>query len=636
MNFSSRVALCVVLPLICAFGVPAAAKVEPPEEERIERWQRLLPESPRGLGPTIENRRAWRTVAEFDSFNKNIKRAERLLNEPIPELTDQLYLDFSRTGNRRRCQRVIHQRRDRISVLVLAECLENRGRFLPAVEEAIRAVCDEKTWVLPAHDRSLANFKGTEITIDLRSASLSWSLATARYWLGEKLDPEVRKLVDAELERRIFAPFTDMVKTGKPRTWWLTTKSNWNAVCLAGVTGAALAALESPQRRAFFAAAAEKYIQNFLGGFTPDGYCSEGLGYWNYGFGHFAMLAETLRRASGGRVDMMERPHVQCVADFGRRMEILPGVYPAFADCHTGARPDPSLMGLLSRRYEWGRKEAEERGRARAGKLSLYAAALYGFPASPPVMEMGKKPRDNMPPRDWFPDAGVLICRPGPDARRALGAALKGGHNAEFHNHNDVGSFVVALGNSTPLADPGSEVYTRRTFSGRRYESDVLNSFGHPVPRVAGRLQETGRAAAAQVMRTEFTDKTDTLALDLAPAYKVKELQELERTFVFSRRGKGTLTVVDRVEFDSPQTFGTALVTFGKWKRLAADRLRVGDVPDAVVVVIDVRGGEFRLVPEQIEEDLPGGRKPTRLGIELTEPVKRAEIKMTIAPTTNP
>ena len=51
---------------------------------------------------------------------------------------------------------------------------------------------------------------------------------------------------------------------------------------------------------------------------------------------------------------------------------------------------------------------------------------------------------------------------------------MKGGHNAENHNHNDVGSFVVALGRATPLVDPGSEVYTARTFSPRRYDSNVL------------------------------------------------------------------------------------------------------------------------------------------------------------------
>ena len=37
--------------------------------------------------------------------------------------------------------------------------------------------------------------------------------------------------------------------------------------------------------------------------------------------------------------------------------------------------------------------------------------------------------------------------------------------------------------------DAGGEDYTSRTFSSRRYESQALNSFGHPVPRVAGAMQ---------------------------------------------------------------------------------------------------------------------------------------------------
>jgi hypothetical protein len=63
-----------------------------------------------------------------------------------------------------------------------------------------------------------------------------------------------------------------------------------------------------------------------------------------------------------------------------------------------------------------------------------------------------------------------------------------------------VGSFVVAVAGDTPLLDPGSEVYTARTFSARRYESQVLNSYGHPVPLVAGQLQRTGRKAEARVL----------------------------------------------------------------------------------------------------------------------------------------
>ncbi|MBU4270879.1 MAG: heparinase II/III family protein [Planctomycetes bacterium] len=631
MNHACRVTLFVVIVLFPAVGVSMAAKVEPPEEKQIERWTRLLPESPRGVGPTIEDRRAWRVWAENESGKEIVKRAERLLTEPMPELSDELYLDYSRTGNRDRYQRVLWQRRSRLTTLVMAECIEDRGRFLPAIETSIRGICGDKTWVLPAHDRGLANFKGTVAEIDLSVADFSWNLATARYWLSEKLTPEVRKLIRDELERRTFTPFTKMVTTGKPQ-WWLTTTNNWNAVCLAGVTGSALAIIESRPRRAFFAAAAEKYIQNFLSGFTPDGYCSEGLGYWNYGFGHYVMLAETLRQASGGEVDLLEGANVRRIALFGRRMEILPGVYPAFADCSPTSRPDPPLMALLGRRYGWGLKNVEAQGRAGWPSSYLHVVVLFSFPNEAAATPAEKTPANQTPPRDWFPDAGVLICRPVPAAQHALGAALKGGHNAEHHNHNDVGSFVVALGRATPLLDPGHEIYTARTFNKHRYESKVLNSFGHPVPRVAGQLQSGGRQAAARVLNTDFTDKADTLVLDLTSAYKVKELNKLERTFVFSREGAGKLTVTDSVEFDSPQSFGTAWITFDNWKQLAPNRLQVGKKPDDVIVEIDARGAEFRVVPEKIEEQLPGGRVPTRLGIELTEPVVRATVSTTVTP----
>ena len=41
--------------------------------------------------------------------------------------------------------------------------------------------------------------------------------------------------------------------------WWFTVTNNWNSVCLAGVTGAALTLLADKEERAYFVAAAEKY-----------------------------------------------------------------------------------------------------------------------------------------------------------------------------------------------------------------------------------------------------------------------------------------------------------------------------------------------------------------------------------------
>ena len=626
--------LPVAVVLLIAATVSTAAAQGPPDADRIAQWAEMLPAAPRGVGPTIENRKAWNAAAAAPAYRDVVARAEQLLERPIPELTDALFLDFSKTGNRTRCQRVLSQRHGRVTELVLAECIENRGRFLPAIEEAIRAVCAEKTWVLPAHDRSLANFQGKTIEIDLVAAATSWNLATADYWLGGRLGDPTRKLIRDELERRAFQPFAGSVATGKPRLWWLTTTNNWNSVCLAGVTGAALAQIESPNRRAFFAAAAESYVRNLMKGFTDDGYCSEGLGYWNYGFGHYALLAETLGQATGGRANLFAEPKVSRVARFGPRMEVLPGVYPAFADCTVGSRPSVRLTAFLSRRLGLGMADVEREGLllAQPPTGSLFQVGIYAFNNS--ATRGAPAPIEAYRPalHDWFDKAGVLIARPAPDRTNALGVALKGGHNAEHHNHNDVGSFVVALAGKTPIVDPGAETYTARTFSSRRYESGVLNSIGHSVPMVAGTPQITGRGASGAVVMAELTDQTVRLTLDIASAYRVEQLETLERAFVFSRIGRGSLSITDRVEFDSPQRFGTALITFDPWRQTTPNRLEIGQGEGAVAVEIDAGGEALEIEAERIEEDVRGGRKPTRLGFDLAEPVERATVTMEITP----
>jgi len=180
------------------------------------------------------------------------------------------------------------------------------------------------------------------------------------------------------------------------------------------------------------------------------------------------------------------------------------------------------------------------------------------------------------------------------------------------------------------LLDPGGEVYTARTFSGRRYESNVLNSFGHPVPVVAGKLQQTGRQAQGRVLSQIFTDSTDTLVLDISSAYNVPELKKLERKFVYSRVGKGSLCVTDEVTFSRPCDFGTAIVTFDSWKQSSPSSLIVYDSEKALHVDIEVTGAGFEIQPETIREDVSARKQPTRLGINLTQPVTHALVSLTI------
>ncbi len=380
------------------------------------------------------------------------------------------------------------------------------------------------------------------------------------------------------------------------------------------------------------------------------------------------MLAETIKQATGGKVDLLAPERIRPIALYAQHMEILPGVYPAFADSHVGVKPDPVLMDFLNRRFGLGWKESEKSsaGSDLTATIRLFKLGIFEFQNvisplaghQPKVGRERARVRGNeenkpsplaplraptegwsgegsipaQPLRDWFSDAGILICRPKPGSVHALGAALKGGHNAENHNHNDVGSFVVALGNGTPLLDPGSEVYTARTFGPNRYDSNVLNSYGHSVPRVAGMLQATGREAQAKILKAQFTDDADTYVMDISSAYKVEDLKTLERTFVFSREGAGKLTVTDVVEFDRPENFGTALITFSKRQQPAPDRLVIGEGNEAVEAAVSATGGKFRIDSQEIKENLPDKNVAVRLGIDFTEPLQKGSITVTIAP----
>ncbi len=622
----------IILLFIAGFPILPQSIALGDDQNRIKDITAMLPKKPAGFGSPITERNAWKKLAQNDSFKKVIFEAEKLLQKPIPEQPDDLYLDFSRTGNRTRWQRVAGLRRGRVRTLVLAECLENKGRFIPAFEEVVRVLCSERTWVMPAHDRALTNFNGTSIDIDLGSSALAWSLATADYLLADKLSPEICRLIRNKLDERIFKPYQDMVLGKRKKNWWMTGTNNWNAVCLANVTGSALTVVDSPQSRAFFIAAAENYSKNFLKGFTDDGYCSEGLGYWNYGFNYYIMLSEMIYQATNGKLDLLQNPKAKQAATFGTNIEILNGVYPAFADCSVRARPSSQLMYYLSRRLGLGLRSWEEIDPV-SPSGALYGSMMYSFPNSasrtPPAQAASGGPGI----RSWFDQAGVLLSRPGPNSSSRLAVALKGGHNQEHHNHNDVGSFVVVLGDKPLLLDPGGEIYTARTFSSRRYESNVLNSFGHPVPVVAGKLQQTGRQARGRVLRQTFTDSADTLVLDISSAYDVPELKKLERKFVYSRLGSGSLSVTDEVTFSRPCDFATALITFSQWKQLSPSSLMFYDSGEALRVDIKVTGAGFEIRPETIQENLSGRKKPTRLGINLKGPVTRALVSIIITPT---
>jgi hypothetical protein len=623
--------LALGLSLLTAVSAIAGPSLPPASPARVTEIASWLSEKPMIFGHTADDRAAWDALAQLPGFKTAIAAGERLIDANPPDVSDENFLLVSKTGVRQVNDRESGARAGFLNTMVLAEVLENKGRFLPAIQRGIDAILGERTWVMAAHDPGLVNFYGKEIEVDLASSARAWLLALTDQWLGDRLPAETRQRIRAEVHRRVLDPYLEFArKGGNPSKgwWWLVGTNNWNPVCNAGVVGAGLILLDSREDRALLLANVENSLPHYFDGFADDGYCTEGLGYWNYGFGNYALLTESVRAATGGRIDFYKLPKARAASLYPGSLEMNDGLYPTFADGSTGTRPMSWLLDLLERRLDLGRPywlqtEPDIRGN---GLSSIWLTAFLdrktGAKAVQPIL----------PPRDSFPDSGIFVLRPGRAEAVPSTVALKGGNNAEHHNHNDLGSYVVGVGRATPLVDPGAETYTARTFSAHRYDSQILSSYGHAVPLVAGMQQSAGRQFAARVITHETSPASDHVALDLSAGYEVPGLLKLRRDFTYGREGAGQLIVRDEVGFDSSKTFGTALITTGTWHETTPRTLRVFDGDQGVEVTITSEGAPFAIHAAKIEGNLSSKRTATRIGIDLTAPVTTGVITMTIRP----
>ena len=516
------------------------------------------------LLPAYSDRAAWAAITEARGTDPRAvaARAETFLGRTIPPFPRERYLDFRRKGERWAFEAANNARWARLFAFAYGELTEAKGRFLPALAETLDDLCAQPTWVLSAHDRDLANLEGRAVSIDLASAHRAWQVAELVAAFGEALPEATRTRAVAAVRARVVDPYLAMARAGKG-PWWATSENNWNPVCHAGAVGATLALPGTTAAERDAAIAFAKRCQpRYLRGFSDEGWTPEGIAYWNYGFGNFAALAEIVRRATDGREDWLTWPEARAPALLTPRLRLDGDVFPTLSDTAADMAPDPFVAFFVATRLGEGGVPPPPRDGAlpfpHAFLLTPSAAASAAAGAS-------------LPPTVWLPKAQLLIGR-----APAMAFFAAGGHNGVSHNHNDLGVFGVAVGGVSVLADLGGESYSARTFSSKRYDSPLLNSWGHAVPRPAETLQAAGKAAAAKTRAFEEEAGGGRVrwVLDLTAAYPKAGLRSLTREFVWEP-ARPALTVTDRYAFaEGARPFESALVGWGTFVREGDEAVR--------------------------------------------------------------
>lgn len=539
-----------------------------------------------------------------------IRQAEERIAGPWPTLTAALWRDYARTGNRVRYETPYFARRDRLAAAAFAACLTDEERWHDEVADGIQQLCEETTWCIPAHERSADPLPDPDRpTLDLFAAESGAVLAWIHAVLKERLPAPLARRIAHEVRGRILVPQRTV------DDWvWLGLHgghvNNWNPWINSNVLACSFLLDTDREDMLRTAERAVRGLDTFISGYLPDGGCTEGAQYWWRAPASLFECLQTLHSAAGGALDTFGLPVLTQMGRYLHRVHIEGEWYVNVSDGPARLDRLNSAAHLL---YRYGRAvgDADMVAHARsirgAGTVvethaplgrslqrSLLALCDEEWAASAAV----PAPRVL---QSWLPDTGLLVARQRAGSAEGLLVSIKGGHNGEDHNHNDVGSFLIAVDGRPVVIDVGVGAYTRETFGPRRYEIWTLRSDYHNVPQVNGHEQAPGREFAARDMTCELTQDAVRARLDLAQAYP-NDIRHWWRELTFDRTA-GTVALVDSWELpEEPATLACHVMVSAE-PQLRADRVLVPAARGALAIGFPTDELEVSVEPIELEDE---------------------------------
>jgi len=473
------------------------------------------------------------------------------------------------------------------------------------------------------------------------AATLSWALHVHHEALCTV--PGITDRISRELRSRILTPYR---RTAREHFWYAAAQ-NWNAWVTCNVITTAILADEPVEELTEVLRLAAESLDGYLAGVPADGGCSEGIMYWWQSGARLYESLELFADLVPHRADdLFALPLVRRIARYPLTV-FLDGPWSAnFGDGNARApRPgtdvvkDQNPPGLL---YRFGRAVGDR-------DVMHQACTLRGDSSTVLPSTLGRALADlhdqqwraqgrvgpALPPIQWLPELQQLTVR----SSRAGGMRLvaKAGTNGDPHNHNDVGSFVIALGGEPVVIDAGTGTYTRASFGRDRYESWFTQSSFHNVPEFAGVPQAAGAAFAARDVRCTAEGGDAVLDFEFSDAYPDESgLISLRRTFRTSLGGN-VVEVTDAWRCDGPPASVRLHLLLRDVPEIGEDgTVTTGGQAPLLIRIPDgsrVRAESIELDDRQLR--VVWGEQIARLVVEVERPAQSGRVMLRFEPASD-
>ncbi len=541
----------------------------------------------------------WRRQVPVAMRNDYIRLGNQQMGQPWNTIPDSLFAEFRTNGNRTRYEAASFAVRRQFVCLVMAEIMEQKGRFLPSIRRGLHYFMEQEPWWgMPAHYPKAKPDRDIQ-PVDLFNAETAGMLAWTLYMLEDGIDRGETGLCDrvrGEIDRRFLRPVLD----GKQD--WKTKANNWNTWITGNWLETVLICERDSGRREAAFRGVKQCLRTFLEGYPDDGGCEEGVGYWDCAGASFFESLFFMQFAPEEAVlplDEAQQRKVEAMGKFLTTMYIDDLTFVNFSDAQAGNTPNINILfpyGLYLR----------DKGMM---QLAAYVGQKYRYLEQPSTLflQSGNYPRLgrelmllSMLPEfrqtvaaqptteDAFLENSQIMVARGKD----WFVAVKGGNNAESHNHNDIGNFIVYHRNRPVVIDLGRDTYTSKSFSSQRFELMNCRSAYHNVPVINGMEQRDGREyRATDVAHTGSEagkEKASSLTLDIAKAYPAEAQVRTWKRQVVLDRTDNRVTIEDCFDMDSTsRPTNLVLMVYGQPVMQQAGRILLQD--GAVFLEYDAR-----------------------------------------------
>ena len=266
-----------------------------------------------------------------------VESAREYIGWSWPALPATLFMEFRRYGDRRRYEKQHFARRRALETMIIAECIEDQGRFIDETINGIWHICEESFGVYLRTPYSSEPLPDTaRPVIDLFAAETGALMAWGLYLLQPRLDavsPVIGERVLREVRTRILDPFLQ-----RDDFWWMGLTApkrqlnNWTPWCVSNCLSAVLICEDDPARRLKSIAKALRILDNFL---IPTPKTEDVTRDPHIGAEQAVLCltaSELLYSASDGQICLYDEPLVQDIRRYMYRSFISGRYFVNFAD----------------------------------------------------------------------------------------------------------------------------------------------------------------------------------------------------------------------------------------------------------------------------------------------------------------